>query len=133
VAARYGESVYSISAVTVDQLSAMPSVHVGWAALVGWAVVTTSPSRYRWWVLAHPALTVFMVVATGNHFRLDGIVAGGLLAISIGAVRVLESLIAPRVDHGDASGGRRGHAGEGVGDPAERDPVGDELVWPQRA
>jgi len=133
VAERYGDSVYSISAVTVDQLSAMPSVHVGWAALVGWAVITTSSSRYRWWVLAHPALTVFVVVATGNHFWLDGIVAGGLLAISIGAVRALEQLFAPRVDHGDAGGRRGGHLGKGGGDLGERDPVGDELVGPQRA
>ncbi|MDQ1721499.1 MAG: hypothetical protein QOI26_1233 [Pseudonocardiales bacterium] len=82
-AARYGQSVYNVSGISVDQLAAMPSVHVGWALLVAWAVLRISASRYRWWVLAHPALTVFVVVATANHFWLDGVVAAVLLALSI--------------------------------------------------
>ena len=61
----------------------MPSVHVGWSLLVAWAVITISPSRHRWWILAHPVLTVFVVVATANHFWLDGIVAALLLVVSI--------------------------------------------------
>ena len=75
--------MYAISGITVDQLSAMPSVHVGWAVLVGLGGAPVSRSRYRWWVLIHPVLTVFVVVATANHFWLDGIVAGLLLAGSI--------------------------------------------------
>jgi hypothetical protein len=86
-AVRDGQSVYQLSGVTVDSLSAMPSVHIGWALLVAWAVIRVSPSRYRWWVLAHPILTVFVVVATANHFWLDGIVAALLLTGSIAAVR----------------------------------------------
>ncbi|HEY2043811.1 MAG TPA: phosphatase PAP2 family protein [Jatrophihabitans sp.] len=82
-AARYGQSVYQISGITVDSLSAMPSVHVGWALLVAWAVISVSTSRYRWWVLAHPIVTVFVVVATANHFWADGIVAALLLVLSI--------------------------------------------------
>ncbi len=88
VAARYGQSVYvAVQAVGPDQLSAMPSVHVGWAVLVAVAVLTTSRSRWRWWICAHPAITVFVVVATGNHFWLDGIVAVVLLALSLLAQR----------------------------------------------
>ena len=70
-ATTYGQSVYSLG-LAPDQLSAMPSVHVAWAVLVGWAVVRISTSPWRWWVLAHPVLTVFVVVATANHFWLDG-------------------------------------------------------------
>jgi hypothetical protein len=73
-AMQYGQSVYSLG-LAPDQLSAMPSVHVAWAVLVGWAVVRVSTSRWRWTALAHPALTVFVVAATANHFWLDGIVA----------------------------------------------------------
>jgi hypothetical protein len=142
-AARYGESVYAISTITVDQLSAMPSVHVAWALLVGWAAIGISTSRYRWWVLAHPALTVFVVVATANHFWLDGIVAALLLAGSIGLVRLLASSARPAsgrrrlvgqvgTDHGDAGVGRAGHAGQRLSDAGEGDPAGDELVGPQR-
>jgi hypothetical protein len=83
LAARYGQSVYGTG---VDQLSAMPSVHVGWAVLVGLTAVRVSTSRWRWLVLAHPIITIFVVVATANHFWLDGIVAIILLAGSEGAV-----------------------------------------------
>jgi len=139
----YDQSVYS-SGLAADQLSAMPSVHVGWALLVGWAVLRISRSRYRWWVLIHPVLTVFVVVATANHFWLDGIVAALLLAASIGAVRLADRLpprerAAPmrsdqgRVDHGDAGGDRVGHLGQRLSDAGQRDRAGDELVGPQRS
>jgi hypothetical protein len=85
LAARYGQSVYSAvgSAAGADQLSAMPSVHVAWSILVAWAVITRSPSRWRWLILLHPLVTVFVVVATGNHYWADGIVAAAIDAMVI--------------------------------------------------
>lgn len=85
-AAQYGQSVYGLG-LAPDELSAMPSVHVAWAVLVGWAVVRISTSRWRWLALAHPVLTIAVVAATANHFWLDGIVAVGLLAVCIGGQR----------------------------------------------
>ena len=79
-AAQYGQSVYAaLSAVGPDQLSAMPSVHVGWAVLVAIAAWTLTTSRWRWLGVGHAIATVFVVVATANHFWLDGIVASALL------------------------------------------------------
>jgi hypothetical protein len=79
-AAEYGQSVYTaLSAVGPDQLSAMPSVHVGWAVLVAIAAWTLTTSRWRWLGVGHAVATVFVVVATANHFWLDGIVATALL------------------------------------------------------
>jgi hypothetical protein len=85
LAARYGQSVYSAvgSAAGADQLSAMPSVHVAWSILVAWAVITRSPSRWRWLILLHPLVTIFVVVATGNHYWADGIVAAAIDAVVI--------------------------------------------------
>ena len=82
LAARYGESVYGAAGgnVGADQLSAMPSVHVCWSVLVAWAVITASTSRWRWLILAHPIITVFVVVATGNHYWADGIVSIAIVA-----------------------------------------------------
>jgi hypothetical protein len=77
----YGPRVYA--AGESGQLAAMPSLHVGWAVLIGIAVVTVSTSRWRWLVLAHPALTVFAVTVTAYHWLLDGIVATGLLVAGI--------------------------------------------------
>ena len=62
----------------------MPSVHVGWAVFIAVAVITVSPSRWRWLVLAHPLLTTLAVVATANHWWLDGIVAAALLPVAMG-------------------------------------------------
>lgn len=130
-AAKYGQSVYNISGISVDQLSAMPSVHVGWALLVAWAVLSVSTARYRWWVLAHPALTVFVVIATANHFWLDGIVAAVLLGCSIGLVRLVSALVGS--DHGDPGRAGRRHRLERTGDSVQADRAGDELVGPHRA
>jgi hypothetical protein len=129
-AARYRQSVYNISGISVDQLSAMPSVHVAWALLVGWAVLSVSRSRYRWWVLIHPVLTVFVVVATANHFWLDGLVAAGLLMAAILLVRLGSALTGQ--DHRHSDGAAGAHGGQRVGHPGQPDRAGDQLVRPQR-
>lgn len=80
----YGQSVYGpFGSGMANQLAAMPSVHVAWALVVAYFVVTASTSRWRWLVLLHPVLTVFVVVATANHFLLDGVVAAMLLALTL--------------------------------------------------
>ena len=93
LAARYGESVYAAagSAAGADQLSAMPSVHIAWSVLVAWAVITRARSRWRWLILLHPAVTVFVVVATGNHFWADGIVAAAIDTAVISAQYLIRS------------------------------------------
>jgi hypothetical protein len=63
-----------------NQFAAMPSLHVGWAALIAIAMITVTRSRWRWlWVL-HPVTTFAVVVLTANHYWLDGLVALVLLA-----------------------------------------------------
>lgn len=83
-----GPSDYAGGAPGIDQLSAMPSLHVGWALIVGVAIVVVSRRRGRWLALAYPALTIFTVVATGNHYWADGAVAAVLCALAAGAARV---------------------------------------------
>jgi hypothetical protein len=88
----YGMSVYGAGGSGVsNQLAAMPSHHVGWSLLVAIAVISISTSRWRWWVLAHPVLTVLAVVATANHWWLDGVVAGMVLAVAYGIQRGLQA------------------------------------------
>jgi hypothetical protein len=83
-AAAYHQSVYAVTAqIGADQYSAMPSVHVAWAGLVAIAVITATRSRWRWLILVHTAATLYVVAATANHFWLDGVVALGLLGISL--------------------------------------------------
>jgi membrane-associated phospholipid phosphatase len=79
-AAVYGQSVYS-NGLPIDQLSAMPSIHVAWAVLIGYYAWRVSPSRWRYLGAAHAVITIFVVVATGNHYWLDGIVGVMILAV----------------------------------------------------
>lgn len=83
-AIRYGQSVYGIGGSGfADQLSAMPSVHVAWAVLVGACVINISRSRWRWLVLVHTTLTILIVTVTANHWWLDGVVAVMLLGLAV--------------------------------------------------
>jgi hypothetical protein len=74
----YNQSVYA-NGFPADQLSAMPSVHVAWAVLIGYYAWRVSTSGWRYLGPGHAAITIFVVVATGNHWWLDGIVAVILL------------------------------------------------------
>ena len=83
-AVQYGQSVYgtTIGGLQADSYSAMPSVHVAWCVLVAVAVVRISPSRWRWLVVAHPVITVAVILVTANHYWLDGVAAVAHLLLS---------------------------------------------------
>jgi len=90
----FHQSVYApVGSPGPDQLSALPSVHVAWAVLVALGVIVISTSRIRWWILAHPVLTVLAVVATGNHWWFDGIVAVWLIGLAIVVERSLHAVV----------------------------------------
>ena len=85
----YGQSVYAIG---FDEFSAMPSVHVGWSIIVAVAVITASGSRWRWLAVLYPVLTTLVVVVTANHYWLDGVVAGILVAGALGVQKAGRSV-----------------------------------------
>jgi membrane-associated phospholipid phosphatase len=65
-----------------NQLAAMPSLHMAWAAWCGLALWRISARRWvRGPALLYPCLTALAVLATGNHFVFD--IAGGLLALAL--------------------------------------------------
>jgi hypothetical protein len=89
----YGQSVYgTIGHGLSDQMSAMPSMHVAWALIVGVGVVTISTSRWRWLVLVHTTLTLLAVTATANHWWLDGIAAGVIVVVIAAGQRLLAAI-----------------------------------------
>jgi PAP2 superfamily len=76
----YDQSVYGrFGAGVSDQLAAMPSIHVGWAALIAWAMWRLGGTSGRVIGISHLVLTCLAVVVTANHWWLDGIVAAALL------------------------------------------------------
>ena len=96
LSSRFGLSAYGpVGTGISDQFAAMPSIHVGWAALVSFGAIAASRSRWRWLALLHVVLTMLSVSATGNHWWLDGIVAIALLGVSLwidtGARRLIRS------------------------------------------
>ena len=116
----YDQSVYgAIGSGIAAQLTALPSVHVAWALLVGVGAVLVSESRWRWLVLAHPVLTMWVVVATGNHYWLDGVLAAVLLAMAFVAQRWSPiTALTRRASTGDTSEGTEVvPAGEPVAEP----------------
>ena len=84
----YGPSVYGAPDThsIANQYAAMPSLHVGWALLVAVTLIAVTRGKWRWLWLAHPALTIAVVVVTANHYWLDGIVAAALLAGVVWAI-----------------------------------------------
>jgi hypothetical protein len=92
--ALFHQSVYAaVGSPGPDQLSAMPSVHVAWSVLVALGVILFSTSRRRWWIVAHPIITITAVVATGNHWWFDGIVAVQLIGLAIVVERSLHTVV----------------------------------------
>lgn len=87
----YGPTVYGATPATdtmANQFAAMPSLHVGWAVMVAVGLIAATRSRWRWLWLLHPAVTLFVVVGTANHYWLDAIVVVALLAVALAALRL---------------------------------------------
>jgi hypothetical protein len=96
----YGQSVYAfVGSGLADQYAAMPSIHVGWALLIAVACWSCSRSPWRWIGVAHGVLTMFVVVATANHYWLDGAAAAAVLALAWVGQRGLARAMS-RLPHG---------------------------------
>jgi membrane-associated phospholipid phosphatase len=70
--------------------AAMPSLHTGTAILVGTTgVLVTRHLLVRVIWALYPALVVFSIVATANHFFLDAVAGAGVLAVALAIVLTL--------------------------------------------
>lgn len=93
-ALKYGQSVYGeFGTGMANQLSAMPSVHVGWAVIIGWFVWRNARGWWRWIGPAHAALTTLVVVVTANHWWMDGIVAAALVLVALPIAGRVDALV----------------------------------------
>jgi hypothetical protein len=136
----YHQSVYS-NGLPIDQLSAMPSVHVAWAVLIGYYTWRVSPSRWRYVGPAHAVVTMLVVVITGNHWWADGLVAIAILVMCAWAVYGVRrgwqavlgrlGLDIGRVREPDLAAGEGQHdvarLGSDVGEPQAEREVGRDL------
>jgi PAP2 superfamily len=123
-----GPSTYPTTvAPGLDQLSSMPSLHVGWALIVAGSMVWALRSRWRWLACVYPALTWWVVIVTGNHYWLDGFVALFLAALATGAVAVVRRVGRTRSDQA-ADEQRTPEGGPGQSGEVDR-PLVDKVPW----
>ena len=79
----YGQSVYAFAGDLADQYAALPSIHVGWALLIGVAMVRCGGRIAGAVGVTHAVLTVAFVVLTANHYWFDGVTAAAVLAVAL--------------------------------------------------
>jgi PAP2 superfamily len=78
----FGSWHTGVLASHANQLAAMPSLHMAWAAWCALALWRISSRRWvRVPAVLYPCMTALAVLATGNHFLLD--ILGGLAAMAI--------------------------------------------------
>lgn len=95
----------SAAKAIANAYAAMPSLHFGWAlwcAIVIWQEVGGRKGRVL--AVLYPALTLFAIVVTANHYFLDAvggavILAGGLMIVRwLDRRRAAKSAVAPAVE-----------------------------------
>lgn len=84
-----GGYVSSSTTLAYNEFSAMPSIHMAWALVVGAALLLMAhPLPVRLLGILYPALMLVAIVVTGNHFFLDAAVAGAVVlaatAVAVG-------------------------------------------------
>jgi hypothetical protein len=68
--------------VGYNEFSAMPSVHMAWALVVGGALlVLARPLIFKLFGVVYPCLMLMAVVVTGNHFLLDAV--GAVMVVTL--------------------------------------------------
>ncbi len=96
----------------VNKYAAIPSLHVGWNLLMGIAIYRSSPKLLpRLIAVVSPALMAFAVIATANHYFIDGIIGAAVSLLGLVIALTITMPIARR-------------------DPSSGDPVaggGDQL------
>lgn len=85
--AEFGPDPYALAgSESANQFAAMPSMHVAWAILAGYAIWRLSSHRVTRTAAAfHPIITTFVVIVTGHHFVADAAI-GAAIAIAVLAI-----------------------------------------------
>ena len=98
------------------QIAAMPSIHIAWATIVAFGIWHCADSKWRIIGPIHLVFTFWAVMATANHWWLDGLVAVALVGVAFG------------IDAGARAGAQRWRVRRApVRDPLHADPE-PELV-----
>ncbi len=89
---------YSRAAATLaNQYGAMPSMHTGWAV---WSALVLGLFVWkRWWqrllLAIHPVFTVWVIIATANHYVLDALAGASYCAVALVACAAMAGTLSP--------------------------------------
>jgi hypothetical protein len=73
-----------------NQFAAMPSLHIAWALWSGIAIFVCARRRWvRVLGLAHPAMTLLVIIGTANHFFLDAVGGAAILGLAFAFQQLL--------------------------------------------
>ncbi|HEU5033764.1 MAG TPA: phosphatase PAP2 family protein, partial [Mycobacteriales bacterium] len=82
-------AAYSVEAAKANLYAAFPSLHMAWALWCGIALWLLSARRWvRVVAVAHPVVTAFTVLATGNHYVIDLFAGVAIVGIGYGAIAI---------------------------------------------
>jgi hypothetical protein len=81
----WGENVTGLA----NLYAAMPSLHVAWAVWCAIVVVLLNRSAWRHLAWLYPAITLFVVIGTANHYVLDGVVGAVYAGVGVAISRAL--------------------------------------------
>ena len=96
-----------------NPVAAMPSLHVGMAPVVAWALWRLTPWAWsRALGLAYPVLVAVSIVVTGNHYVLD--ILGGLAVVLPAAALASLLVREPRPREARPAAARAGPASEDI-------------------
>ncbi|MEZ5217998.1 MAG: phosphatase PAP2 family protein [Ilumatobacteraceae bacterium] len=81
----YGPRIYTtdLSQSVANQFAAVPSLHFGWAVLVAGGVIAIKRNKWSLLTILHPVITLLAIVATGNHYWFDAMVAMALIMLAV--------------------------------------------------
>ncbi len=89
----YGPRIYpaDVSASVANQFAALRSLHFGWAVLVAGGYVAIRRSWRSLVAFVHPVVTLVAIVATGNHFWFDALIALGIVVLATAMVTAVQA------------------------------------------
>lgn len=95
-----GSSYSQAAAALANPYGAMPSMHTGWAL---WAAIMLGSFVWtRWWqrllLALHPLLTVWIIIATANHYVLDAVAGASYCLVGLAVSAVLIAAAFPRAE-----------------------------------
>lgn len=84
LSAQMGRDIYGpVGTGASDQFAAMPSIHIAWATIVAFGIWHCAQSKWRIIGPLHLVFTFWAVMATANHWWLDGLVAVALVVLAL--------------------------------------------------